>query len=210
MSSLINHPHVEMVPRERLRSDPKGPRKHPKKQIEQIARIIGRVGFLVPIIADETGLIVAGVGRWAAAAQLNLEEVPVIRASFVTDEDRRAFALADNRISELSEWDEDLLREQLEHLFEHDYDLTLTGFELADLDLGVPASAEEEAEPEPPEGPPISRPGDLWEIGPTAFFAETRATVSATRRCWPGSWRRSFSPTPRITFGSHTTSPASA
>src|SRR4051812_39339429 len=159
MSSLINHPHIEMVPRQVLRPDPKNPRKHPKKQLDQLARVIGRVGFLVPIIADETGLIIAGAGRWAASEQLGLDEVPVIRASFVTDEDRRAFALADNRMSELSEWDEDLLRQQLEHLFEHDYDLTITGFDLADLDLGVPTTPDEEPEPAPAEGPAISRAG---------------------------------------------------
>jgi ParB-like chromosome segregation protein Spo0J len=145
MASLINHPRIEMMRRTNLRADPKHPRKHHKKQLEKLARAMSRFGFLVPVIVDDTGLIVAGLGRWLAAALLGLDEIPVIRVSFLTDEDRRAFALADNRMSELSEWDEDLLREQLEHLFEHDYDLTLTGFELADLDLGVPMSAEEEA-----------------------------------------------------------------
>jgi DNA modification methylase len=164
--SLINHPHIEMVPRQSLRPDPKNPRKHPKRQLAQLSRVIARVGFLVPIIADETDLIVAGAGRWAAAELLDLEEVPVIRASFVSEEDRRAFALADNRMSELSEWDEDLLRAELEHLFEQGFDITFTGFELADLDLGVvPSEEEEPAIPMIDAGNVVSRLGDLWVIG---------------------------------------------
>ena len=138
-----------------------------KRQLDQLSRVIARVGFLVPIIADETDLIVAGVGRWAAAGLLDLNDVPVIRASFLSDEDRRAFALADNRMSELSEWDDDLLKAELEHLFEQGFDITFTGFELADLDLGVVAADEEEESVVPmiDAGTVVSRPGDLWSVG---------------------------------------------
>ena len=156
-----------MVPRQSLRPDPRNPRKHPKRQLDQLSRVIARVGFLVPIIADKTDLIVAGAGRWAAAGLLDLDEIPVIRASFLSEEDRRAFALADNRMSELSEWDDDLLKAELEHLFEQGFDITFTGFELADLDLGVVA-ADEDEEPVVPmidAGRVVSRPGDLWSIG---------------------------------------------
>ncbi len=170
---LRNHPHIEMVSRLSLRPDPKSPRKHPKRQLNQLSRVIARVGFLVAIIADETGLIVAGAGRWAAAEILGLEEVPVIRASFVSDEDRRAFALADNRMSELSEWDEDLLKAELEQLFDLGYDITFTGFDTNYLDLGINAENSDDADgviPPVNAGKVVSRPGDLWLIGPHRLY----------------------------------------
>ncbi|HEY0012110.1 MAG TPA: DNA methyltransferase [Allosphingosinicella sp.] len=169
--NLRNHPNVEMVPHHSLTPDSKSPRKHPKKQVEQLARVLERFGFLVPIIVDNSGLIVAGAGRWAAAAILKLEEVPVIRASFVSDEDRRAFAIADNRMSELSEWDDALLKAELEALFECDFDISITGFDLGDLDLGFTAAVEAEpADVLDPGGQTVSRPGDLWHIGPHRLY----------------------------------------
>lgn len=99
------------------------------------------------------------------AGLLDLEEVPC--ASFLSDEDRRAFALADNRMSELSEWDEDLLNAELKHLFEQGFDVTFTGFALADVDLGVVAAdaVEELAVPMIDAGAVVSRPGDRWSMG---------------------------------------------
>ena len=86
------HPHIELVPTRSLRPNPRNARKHPDRQIAQIAASISRFGWLVPIIIDEDDMIVAGHGRWLAARQLKLAEVPVIRTAFLTDADRRAFA----------------------------------------------------------------------------------------------------------------------
>ncbi|WP_347302148.1 DNA methyltransferase [Croceibacterium sp. TMG7-5b_MA50] len=162
----LNHPRIEMVDPATLQVASTHARKHSGKQIEQIARAIDRVGFIVPIIIDDQGVIAAGVGRRQAALLRGLELVPVIRVRFVSEADRRAFALADNRLAELSDWDDEALKGELTFLFEQDYDLDVTGFSLGDLDLGVTTD-----EPEPPVELPmadavaVSRTGDLWLIG---------------------------------------------
>ena len=168
------HPRVEHVPPGSLQGNPANARKHSKKQLEQIAASIRRFGFLVPLVVDDAGLVAAGHGRLAAALELGLAEVPVIRARFLTDDDRRAFALAENRVSELSEWDEDLLAAELNALFDSGYDLDVTGFTTVDLDFSLPDESKKGA-PEQVELPDagidaISQPGDLWHIGPHRLF----------------------------------------
>jgi DNA modification methylase len=168
-----NHPHIELVKRDTLTPNPNNPRRHSAKQILQIAASIDRFGFVVPIICDDDGLIVAGAGRWAAAALRGIDEVPVIRVRFLSEADRRAFALADNRLSELSDWDDTLLKAELGFLFANEYDLDVTGFALADLDFTI-AGDNNDAEP-PVELPDpgavaVSREGDLWLIGPHRLY----------------------------------------
>jgi DNA modification methylase len=169
---LLNHPRVEIVRRDTLRPNPANARKHSASQVERLARSLDRFGFVEPIIADEEGLIVAGHGRWLAAGARGLDELPVIRRCFMTEADRRAYAIAANRLAELSEWDEELLAAELEFLFEQDYDLGITGFEVSDLDFTVGDSG---AEAEPP----VELPGDLWLIGPHRLYCgNARETVS--------------------------------
>ncbi len=170
---LRTHPRMEMVKRTSLSPNPNNARRHSPSQIEHLVRSIDRFGFIDPIITDDEGFIVAGHGRWIAAGLKKLDEVPVIRIRFMSEEDKRAFALAANRIAELSEWDEELLAAELEFLFEQDYDLTVTGFEVSDLDLAIVESGEAG---EPPvelpgaEEPVVSRLGDLWLIGPHRLY----------------------------------------
>lgn len=170
---MTTHPRVERVATISLKPNARNARTHDEKQISQIAVSIERFGWLVPIIVDDKNLIVAGHGRWEAARKMGLIEVPVIRAKFVTEADRRAFALAENRIAELSGWDDKLLAEELTFLFEDGYELEITGFSTADLDFSLP---EERAEPEeavelPAAGSPsVSRPTDLWLIGPHRLY----------------------------------------
>jgi len=165
------HPRIEVLTAARLKPNPKNARTHSDRQVGQIAESLRRFGFLVPIIIDDTGLIVAGHGRWLAAQQLGHVEVPVIRATFLTEADRRAFALAENRLAELSGWDGDLLQAELEFLFEAEYEISATGFELKDLDFSI----EEPKREEPVELPSddevaVSRPGDMWSIGPHRIY----------------------------------------
>lgn len=166
---MTAHPDIEIVPLEEIKPNPRNARTHSDKQISQIATSIERFSWLVPIIVDDDSMIAAGHGRWLAARKMKLREVPVIRAKFVSDSDRRAFALAENRIADLSGWDEDLLAEELTILFEDGYELEITGFSTADLDFSVPGTETEPAQ-EVPEEPvaatdAISRVGDLWNIG---------------------------------------------
>lgn len=182
MSNMANHPRIEMVPRSAIHPNPKNPRKHTDKQLRQIGSSLERFGFLVPIVIDEDGLIVAGAGRWAAAALVNMDEVPVIRARFLSEADRRAFAIAENRLGDLSEFDDALLSAELEFLFEQDYDLDITGFGIGDIkfDDGADAKAEEPPVELPdPNATAISRLGDLWLIGPHRLYCgNARDTVS--------------------------------
>lgn len=171
--TLSNHPRIEMLDPDALIPNPRNARTHSEKQIGQIAASIRRFGFAVPITVDDDGNIVAGHGRWLAAKRLGLNEVPVIRVKFLSEADRRAFALADNRIAELSGWDDNLLAEELTFLLEDGYELDITGFTLADADLSIgEASPEEEERVElpDPERDAITRSGDLWLIGPHRIY----------------------------------------
>lgn len=168
-----SHPRIELVPRASLKPNPRNARTHSRKQIGQIVASISRFGFLVPIVADDDDMIAAGHGRWEASGQLGLDQVPVIRARFLTDEDRRAFALAENRIAELSGWDDKLLAEELIALFDSGYGLDVTGFTTSDLPFAIPETHPNEPEvvelPDP-DSRAVSREGDLWLIGPHRLY----------------------------------------
>lgn len=176
------HPHIETVRTASLKPNPRNARTHSKKQISQIGASITKFGWLVPIIVDDDSMIAAGHGRWLAAKELRLREVPIIRAKFVSDADRRAFALADNKIASLSGWDEDLVAEELSALFETDYEIGLTGFDVGDIDFAIVNNDEENIEDQGPGDlptDPVSRVGDLWIIGPHRIYnGDARDAVS--------------------------------
>jgi len=147
-------------------------RTHTDEQIAQIAASIQEFGFTNPILAGGDGVIIAGHGRLLAAQRLGMDKVPVITLDHLSEAQRRALVIADNKIAENAGWDEDLLRSELAALQEMEFDLDLVGFsdeELDDLlgDLEAEALGEVEDEDEVPETPvdPVSRPGDLWLLG---------------------------------------------
>jgi DNA modification methylase len=181
MAALANHPHIEMAKRTSLKPNPNNPRKHSPKQIEHLSQSLRRFGFKGALIVTDDGLIVAGSALWEAAGNVGLDEVPVIRTSFLSEAEQRAFALAHNRLAELSAWDEDLLAKELEFLFEQDFDFSGIGFELSDLDLGMTEQVAAEPPVELPDedGIAVSRPGDLWFIGPHRLYCgNARDTAS--------------------------------
>lgn len=167
MNPLV-FPNVETVLIASLALNPNNARVHSKKQISQIAAAIDRFGFLVPIVVDEHWVIAAGHGRFEAAKKLGLTHVPIVRAAFLTDADRRAFALAENRLAQLSSWNEDVLARELEQLFDEGFEIDLTGFSTSDLDLGfsVKRDRAERVEVPRPSDVAISRLGDIWQAGP--------------------------------------------
>jgi DNA modification methylase len=157
-----------------LKPDPANPRRHTKKQIRQIADSIKTFDFNVPILIDGEGNIVAGHGRFFACRLLGITEVPTLCLDHLTPEQARAFRIADNRLTEISTWDDRLLAEQLRDLSLHGLDFTLeaTGFEVGEIDLRI-ASLEEppERDDDPADvvpgvsaGPPLSKIGDLWGL----------------------------------------------
>ena len=157
-----------------LIADPRNPRAHKPTQIAAIARSIQSFGFNVPIVADEEGQILAGHGRVAAALKLGLDSVPVVRIGHLSPAQRQAFAIADNRLTDTSQWDEQLLGEVLRDLSlaELDFDLDAIGFSVCEIDLKIEAvmavgeGPDEDDEPaELFDGPAIASLGDLWLLG---------------------------------------------
>jgi ParB-like chromosome segregation protein Spo0J len=108
-------------------------RTHSLQQVDKIAASIREFGFLNPIIVDGENGIIAGHGRVMAAQKLGLETLPVIEASHLTEAQRRAYVIADNRLALDAGWDNELLKVELQDLDSQGFDLTLTGFELGEL-----------------------------------------------------------------------------
>ena len=165
---------AEWLPIELLKLDPNNPRAHSPKQIDQIAHSVLAFGFNVPILVDAALRVIAGHGRLLAARQLGLHQVPVIRLKHLSESQARAFALADNRMTDNSTWDERLLASQLKELAELDldFDLEATGFEMGEIDLYIEGLTEAKDDDVPadalpivPTGPAVSHTGDLWLLG---------------------------------------------
>lgn len=166
---------VEMVSVSTLKPCMRNPRTHSKKQLKQIENSIRQFGWTTPVLIDAEGGLIAGHGRVEAAKAMGLTEVPAIRFDHMSDVQKRAYVIADNRLAELAGWDRELLALELKDLVEiegMDLDVTLTGFEMPEIDvligeLGSGAKQEESEDiPVPETGvSPVSRPGDLWALG---------------------------------------------
>jgi DNA modification methylase len=143
-------------------------RQHPEKQVAQIAGSIRAFGFNNPVLVDAEGGIVAGHGRVLAAERLGLDRVPTIQLDHLSENERRAFILADNRIAENGGWDQDLLSLEMADLSALGLDVSLTGFTAPEinklLSAGIEADPREDEAPEV-EDVMVSRPGDLWLLG---------------------------------------------
>ena len=161
---------LEHWPTSRLIPYARNPRKN-DHAVDQMAGAISEFGFRIPIIAKSTGEVCDGHMRLKAALRLGLEQVPVILADDLTETQIKAFRILANRSATWADWDEDLLRLELEELEEADFDLALTGFdadELLEIMAGEETTTEgntdEDAAPEVPETP-VSQPGDVWVCG---------------------------------------------
>ena len=161
---------IEQWPLERLKPYAKNAKMHGADQVAKIAASMAEFGWTVPCLVSDDGELIAGHGRVLAAEKLGLKDAPVIVLGHLTDEQRRAYRIADNKLTELGEWDEAVLSGELQLLAAEDFDLSLIGFDDAELDAllsGLDEETDTEGEddiPEPPEDP-VSRPGDLWTLG---------------------------------------------
>lgn len=122
-------------PIEELTPSPRNARTHSRKQLRQLANSIERFGFTNPVLIDDDGQIIAGHGRVEAARLLGLKQVPTLALSHMSPAERRAYMLADNKLALNAGWDPDLLAQELQELIDIDFDLDLTGFSLAEIDL---------------------------------------------------------------------------
>lgn len=134
-------------------------KEHPKAQIDQIARSIKEFGFNQPIVVDGNYEIIVGHGRFLAAKQLGLKEVPVLKLDNLTPAQVKAYRLADNKLNE-SDWNMDLAIEELKELDAAGFDITLTGFE---KDLII--ESDEKDDQIPDNAPPVAKLGDIWALG---------------------------------------------
>jgi ParB/Sulfiredoxin domain len=166
-----------------LKPNPHNARKHPESQIDLLAASMRQFGFVGAIIVDEDNGIISGHGRHEAAKRNGMDVVPCIRVTHLTAKAKIALALADNRLGELSAWDEVVLTSQLGQLLtpDLDFDFEVTGFDTVDADrlLGPEpdpfgrksGTGEFSMDPDdnvPPletEGPSVSQPGDMWDLG---------------------------------------------
>lgn len=161
-----------------LRPDPRNARRHSKKQIEKIASSIRSFGFNVPVLIDRSGSVLAGHGRLEAAQALGLDQVPTISIEHLSNAQQRAFMLADNRLGELSSWDEEILALELEELTLADepLEITDTGFELAKIDALIedhhkpPSGQEDDGLVDLSKVEAVTRCGDLWLLGRHRLF----------------------------------------
>lgn len=163
---------VEQVPIDRLKPYAGNARTHSARQLKLIAQSIKRFGFVNPVLIDGDETIIAGHGRVVAARQLGHSSVPVLRIEHLDGAAKRAYVLADNRLAELAGWDRQTLSIELQGLIDIGYEVELTGFATAEIDLMLEEAAEAAADPLAPEdqipdveGPTVSRPGDLWRLG---------------------------------------------
>ena len=156
-----------------LRPYARNARTHSRKQVKQIAASIERFGFTNPVLVSDDGEIIAGHGRVEAAKSLGWKAVPTIALSHLSETERRAYVLADNKLALNAGWDKEILAIELQALSDLNFDVELTGFSLAEIDLVIDEAGE--ADPDGIDAPeeavefatgrPVSRSGDLWQLG---------------------------------------------
>ena len=198
---------IEYTPIYALHAQRQNARTHSKRQIRQIADSIERFGFCNPILVDDDRTILAGHGRVKAAELLGLANVPTVRLSHLSEADKRAYVIADNRLAEKAGWDRDLLAIELRSLIDIGFEVELTGFEMPEIDLlldealeaaGLTSAADDEL-PEKSQDPPTSRLGDLWILGKHRLLCGDARDPACYAQLLGGRPATSCSPIPLIT-----------
>ena len=168
----------------------KNSRTHDDAQVAQIAASIKEFGFTNPILIDEQSGIIAGHGRLLAARKLQLTEVPCIRLSHLSDAQKRAYVIADNKLALNAGWDDEMLALELGDLKDMEFDLSLTGFSTDEINaLLTPTVVEgltdEDAVPEVPENP-VTKLGDVWVLGKHRLMCGDSTSVDAVEQLMDG------------------------
>ena len=180
---------VEYLATTSLTPNPRNARRHTSKQIAKLGSSIRSFGFNCPIAIDENNGILAGHARFEAALNLGLEKVPCVRLTHLSPDQKKAFAIADNKIGDLSSFDVDALCSQLKELADVEFDMEITGFDTAEIDLlfdGPAANTSVDpvdtfAEPDPSQ-PPVSQVGDLWLLEPHRLLCGSALDLTAYER----------------------------
>ena len=163
-------------------------RTHSAEQVSQIAASIKEWGWTTPVLVDEGGGIIAGHGRALAAQQLGIVEVPVMIATGWSDAKKRAYILADNKLTLNAGWDNEMLALELSDLAELGFDLDLTGFSSEEISELMPAEeglTDEDEVPEPP-AIPVTKLGDLWILGEHRVLCGDSTSIDAVEKLMDG------------------------
>ena len=181
---------IEQVSIEALIPYARNSRTHSDAQVAQIAASIREFGFTNPILIDAEGGIIAGHGRTMAARKLGLDEVPCIRLSSLTDAQKKAYIIADNKLALNAGWDDEMLKVELAELKDLDFDLSLIGFdadELANLlePEQVDGLTDEDDVPEAPINPKTV-PGDVWILGNHRLMCGDSTSIDAVEKLMDG------------------------
>lgn len=155
---------IELLPIEELREYENNAKLHPPEQVDQIVKSIEQFGFNDPIAIDEDNVVIEGHGRLMALKQMGEKNAPIIRLAHLSEQQKKAYILAHNKLTMNTGFDEELLRIELESIL--DIDMEDFGFELELAEIEQPAEVREDDEfdPEPPKEP-VSKPGDLYRLG---------------------------------------------
>ncbi|MCL4783524.1 MAG: site-specific DNA-methyltransferase [Bryobacterales bacterium] len=183
---------IERWPVDRLIPYARNPRTHTDEQVAQIAASIAEFGWTNPVLVGADGVVIAGHARLIAARKLALAEVPVIVLDHLTEAQRRALVIADNRLALNAGWDEDMLRVEIDALREVDFDLDVLGFgdqELEALLTDEPAelagNTDEDSAPEAPETA-VTVPGDVWILGEHRLLCGDAIQIDAVEKVLAG------------------------
>jgi DNA modification methylase len=176
---------IEEIATDELLPYARNSRTHSAEQVAQIAASIKEFGFTNPVLVDADNSIIAGHGRVMAARRLSLKAVPCIRLTHLTEAQKRAYVIADNKLALNAGWDDEMLALEIKDLQEEDFDISLLGFEDAELEKIMAAVAEEvqgltdeDAVPETPEEP-VTKPGDIYQLGNHRLMCGDSTSVDA-------------------------------
>ena len=165
-------------------------RTHSDAQVAQIAASIKEFGFTNPVLIDETGSIIAGHGRVLASRKLNLVSVPCIQLSHLTEAQKKAYIIADNKLALNAGWDDEMLAVELTDLKDMGFDLELTGFNTDEIEallapVGTEGLTDEDAVPEVPEAP-VTVLGDVWLLGKHRVMCGDSTSIDAVEKLMDG------------------------
>ena len=160
-------------------------RTHSKKQIGQIAKSIKEFGFTNPVLIDGKNNIIAGHGRVLAASELKLPSVPTILLEHLTEKQKKAYIIADNKLAEAAGWDNAILKIELGQLIDLDFDLDVIGFETGEIDFLInieEGKEDDSSEPQPIPENPVTQLGDLWRLGEHTIYCGNSLDQSSYRK----------------------------
>ena len=182
---------IEYVETAKLVPYARNSRTHSDEQLSQICASIKEFGFTNPVLIDDEGVIIAGHGRTMAAQRLEMKEVPCLRLSHLTDAQKKAYVIADNKLALNAGWDDEMLAIELQELSDVDFDLSLTGFDDVEL-AALMAEALKEGltdEDDVPEAPeqPVTVEGDVWLLGRHRLMCGDSTSIDAVEKLMDGN-----------------------